>query len=122
MALVRRRLLLEILTAMAIAISLLPVPPAAQKTTEILRSCLAIRTARFSPRSTTTPLAVADEADNAITVFPEKSTKPYLKKTITFPTCSSPTIVIPAQLRPQRPEDLVVVCSEGVGVMLNTQK
>lgn len=67
-------------------------------------------------------LVVANEADSTLSLYREKFNKPYLVKPVTFPTCTSPKAVVAALLRPQRAEDLVVVCSEGVGVMLNTQK
>lgn len=67
-------------------------------------------------------LAVANQADDTISAFTEIAARPYLKKPVVFQTCDSPESVTAVQLRQGRLSDLVVSCSNGIGVMLNTLK
>ncbi len=66
-------------------------------------------------------IAVANQGDSTISVFLGKELKPYIRKPAVFPTCSSPKFLLASDIRTSyNRDDLMVACSNGVGVMLNT--
>ena len=68
-------------------------------------------------------IAVANQGDSTISVFLGKQPKPYIRKPVVFPTCASPTFLLASDIRTSyNRDDLMVACSNGVGVMLNTTK
>ena len=72
----------------------------------------------FAQKNQNLALAVANEGDNTVSVYPE--TRFRVSKPITFATCMSPKAVVATNLTRPFIEDLVLACSDGVGVMLNT--
>lgn len=69
-------------------------------------------------------LAAANESDNTIAIFPATVQWPYFRSSTTFPTCSSPKSVLLEDVHGVENGsggygDLIVACTEGVGVMLN---
>jgi len=69
-------------------------------------------------------LVAANETANTITVWPASDRRPYLRAPSTFPTCSSPASVLLTDVNGVEHGhggygDLIVACTEGVGVMLN---
>jgi len=69
-------------------------------------------------------LAAANESDSTIAIFPATVHRPFFGAPTTFPTCSSPKSVLLEDVHGIENGkggygDLIVACSEGVGVMLN---
>ncbi len=65
-------------------------------------------------------LAVANESDNTVSVFLGKQQKPNFRKPVTYSTCMSPRSVVAVDLNQDNLSDLVLACSNGVGVMINS--
>jgi hypothetical protein len=65
-------------------------------------------------------LAIANQADNTVSVFLPKQHKPHFRKPVTYPTCTSPKSVVAFDLNQDNLSDLVLACSNGVGVMINS--
>jgi len=64
-------------------------------------------------------LAVAN-TNGTVTVFPGTKYLPRTRKPLTFPTCSSPSSIVTADVNHDNKLDLILACSDGVGIMLNT--
>ena len=65
-------------------------------------------------------LAVANQGDNTVSVFLGKQQKPHFRKPVTYPTCTAPKSVLAVDLNQDNLSDLVLACSNGVGVMINS--
>lgn len=63
---------------------------------------------------------VTADSNNTVSVLLGRRGKPPLRKPVSFATCTSPKSAVGADVNLDGKEDLVVACSNGVGVMLNT--
>jgi len=65
-------------------------------------------------------LAVVNKNDNTVSVLIAKLFKPLFRFPINFATCPSPQSLVALDLNHDNISDLVMACSDGVGVMVNT--
>jgi len=63
---------------------------------------------------------VTANTNNTVSVLLGRRGKPPLRKPVNFATCNSPKSVVGVDVNFDGKEDLVLACSNGVGVMLNT--
>jgi hypothetical protein len=65
-------------------------------------------------------VAVANEGDNTVSVFLGLHNNPFYRKVVSFSTCSSPQYIAAVDVNHDKKTDLILACSDGIGVMLNT--